>query len=61
MSLPERRRVRWWNGSGLSPRGEQVVDAVAGFVVLALATGWLWSFNEALSTPRSSLASVGAS
>jgi hypothetical protein len=60
MSLPERRRVRWWNGSGLSPRSEQVVDAIAGFVVLALATGWLWSFNEARSTPRASLASVGA-
>ena len=60
MALPERRRVRWWNGTGLSPRAERVVDAVAGLVVLALATGWLWSFNEARSAPRSSLASVGA-
>ena len=59
-SLPERRRVRWWNGSGLSPRAERFVDAVAGFVVLALATGWLWSFNNAVVAPRVTLASVGA-
>ena len=60
MKLPERRHVRWWNGSGLSPRGEQMVDAVAGFVVLALATGWLWTFNNSLTTSGAKLASVDA-
>jgi hypothetical protein len=58
MQLPERRRGRWWNASGLTRRGEHVVDAVAGFVVLALASGWLWSFNNALSAPRANIASV---
>ncbi|HEV8216589.1 MAG TPA: hypothetical protein VGP95_12160 [Gemmatimonadaceae bacterium] len=61
IKLPERRRVRWWNGSGLSERAEHVVDAVAGFVVLAFATGWLWTFNNSLSTTGAgTLASVDA-
>jgi len=59
MALPDRRRGRWWNRSGLSAGAERLLDALAGFVVLALAGGWLWSINEALSAPRSTLASVG--
>jgi len=58
MVLPGRRQGSWWHRTGLSPRAERVLDAVVGFVVLALASGWLWSFNNALSTPRASLASV---
>ena len=60
MVLPERRRGRWWNRSGLSAGAEHLLDALAGFVVLALAGGWLWSFNEARSAPRSTLASIEA-
>ncbi len=59
MLLPERRRGRWWSRSGLSARAEHLLDGLAGFVVLALASGWLWSFNAARSAPRSALASVG--
>jgi hypothetical protein len=59
LALPERRHGRWWNMSGLTTRAEHLLDALAGVVVLALASGWLWSFNEARSAPRSSLASVG--
>jgi hypothetical protein len=51
MALPDRRRGRWWNRSGLSARAERVLDALAGFVVLGLATGWLWSFNNVRSAP----------
>src|SRR5689334_21919879 len=60
MVIPDRRRGRWWNMRGLSPRAERTLDALAGIVVLTLAGGWLWSFNEALSAPRPSLASAGA-
>jgi hypothetical protein len=66
LALPERPRSLW-HRAGVGRRGERVLDAVFGAVLLTFAAGWTWSIAEARAaegpfdeTTTAATAAIGA-